>query len=262
MAEINKAVKQQFGKIAKNYVYSPIHSSQADLDFAISIINPFARELDNWTVLDVGTGTGHLAFSLSRYVSLVLATDITPEMLEQLSRQKKERNINNVTIKEADVHDLPYPDNSFNMVTTRMAPHHFHSIEIAIKEMVRVTRPGGLIFVEDVVCPKNQEVAEFFHELEVIRDPSHLRDFSVTEWQSLFEKNNCAQLQAETKLFPLQIKAWAKRVETPPEGIKKMLDIVKNANALIKHHLQIIQEEEDVAISPSVGYFVFQKPEA
>ena len=137
--------------------------------------------------LDVGTGTGHTAFALAPRVTWVVGLDLTPGMLEQGMRQRRERNIVNVSFETGDVHDLPYADSSFDIVTCRRAAHHFSNIERAIAEMSRVLVPGGRLVIDDRASPDDDRGDAVMDRLDRVHDPSHVRQYRPREWQRLLE---------------------------------------------------------------------------
>jgi len=113
--------KERYGKFAQGYVTSQTHAKGADLDRLVEIAQPQA----DWVALDVATGGGHTALKFAPHVKRVIASDITPAMLEKARAFIGEQGVANIDFKEADAENLPFDDRSFDLVTCRIAPHHF-----------------------------------------------------------------------------------------------------------------------------------------
>ncbi|MHA2250098.1 MAG: class I SAM-dependent methyltransferase [Candidatus Kariarchaeaceae archaeon] len=257
---IKKLTKIQFGREAEKYITSKVHSNKEDLEFACAFINPQAH----WSVLDIATGTGHLAFSLAPFVKHVEGGDITPNMLKQAEKVAKERDILNFTIKELDVHDIPYDNESFDLVTSRIAPHHFHNIKKAISEMVRVLKKDGFLFIQDTISPEDNEAEDFINHIEKLRDPSHVRTQSVSGWKRLLENNNCEVLKVEKKLKEWPLKWWMDRMSTPVKSRNKIMemlstDYLKYQELRIAKNNNNNEAEERWTIFPYNGYFLARK---
>jgi SAM-dependent methyltransferase len=92
-----------------------------------------------------------------------------------------------VRFRVGDVDALPFPDGSFDLVTSRRALHHFPDPARALAEMARVLRPGGRAGFADMAVPENPEAAALFNSLERARDPSHARALSPGEWRGVVE---------------------------------------------------------------------------
>lgn len=116
----------QFGANAAAYVTSAVHARGNSLTRLVELVQP----QPHWQALDIATAAGHTAFTFAPHVAHVWATNITPEMLETVKQQATERNLKNVTVEYADAEDLPYPDASFDLVTCRIAPHHFPNVDL------------------------------------------------------------------------------------------------------------------------------------
>lgn len=138
-------------------------------------------------VLDVAAGTGLVARALAPQVQKVVALDATPAMLEQGRRLSQQEGLTNIVFKEGTAEHLPYPDDSFDIVTCRLGIHHFQQPEVQAKEMVRVCRPGGQVVVIDIASAEDEEVAALHNRLERVRDPSHTRALSPVELRHLAE---------------------------------------------------------------------------
>lgn len=206
-------VREQFARNAELYATSEVHARGADLEVVVR----FARPKPNDVVLDVSTGAGHTALALAPHVARVVATDLTPEMLAVARRLAAERGVGNVEFREADVRALPFADASFDVVTCRTAAHHYPELLPPVREMARVLKPGGRLVVSDTVSPPDEVADRFINAVEVLRDATHVRDWSVAEWREAF---GAAGLSLEGyREMPVEIAfdSWVERSATPPE---------------------------------------------
>ena len=201
-----KIIQQQFGAHADDYVTSVPHAQGASLKRLVELVNPGPH----WKVLDVATGAGHTAFRFAPHVAQVWATDITREMLEATKRGARERGIKNLIIEYADVEDLPYQANSFDLVTCRIAPHHFVDVQPFMLEAARVLNKDGILAVVDNIVPPGM-VGDYINAFEKLRDPSHGRCLSMDEWRGAFEASGFNLVHQETLDKQMVFEAWAAR---------------------------------------------------
>ena len=145
------SVQQQFGDHAQNYVTSSVHATGEDLDTLVRLAAPKPDDV----VLDVGTGGGHTALRLAPQVQKVVATDITDRMLDA-ARAFITPQADNVTFEIADAQDLPFEDATFDLVTCRIAAHHFEDVYEFVLEAARVLKPGGRLVVQDQYTPDDE----------------------------------------------------------------------------------------------------------
>lgn len=136
-------------------------------------------------VLDVAAGTGLLSRAIAPHVKHVVAVDITPEMLAQGREDAARDGVSNVRFETGAAEDLPYPDDSFDMVATRFSIHHLVRPGMAIAEMHRVCRAGGSLVVIDIVADEDAAVAARYNGVERTRDTSHIRAYSPSGLRSL-----------------------------------------------------------------------------
>jgi ubiquinone/menaquinone biosynthesis C-methylase UbiE len=206
-SEVRKStVQQQFGANAQFYVTSAPHAKGASLARLVELTDPQA----GWKMLDVATAAGHTAFAFAPHVFHVWAIDITSEMLEVARQQVTERELRNVTIEFADAEHLPYPDATFDLVTCRIAPHHFDSIELFLQESVRVLRAGGVLAVVDNVVPAGW-AGDYVNAFEKLRDPSHGRCLTLEEWTGAFAQAGLTVTHHETLDKQMSFESWAAR---------------------------------------------------
>jgi ubiquinone/menaquinone biosynthesis C-methylase UbiE len=159
----------------------------------------------DWVALDVATGTGHTAFALAGSVHAVIGIDLTEEMLAESKRLGATRGIANVVLGLADVHDLPFPSETFHLITCRRAAHHFSQVGQALREMHRVLRAGGRLVIDDRSVPEDDFVDDCMNRLDRYHDASHVRQYRPSEWRRLFEDNGFAveAVEAYVKHRPL-----------------------------------------------------------
>lgn len=178
---VEQAAKAVFGERAAFYVSSPAHTDAAVLARVVELARPEAH----WRALDVATGTGHTAFAVAPHVSSVAAIDLTPEMLAEAQKLGDERGIANVRFEAADVHELPFEEGMFDLVTCRRAAHHFGEIGLALREMRRVLVPGGRLVIDDRSVPDDDFVDECMNRLDALHDRSHVREYRPGEWADM-----------------------------------------------------------------------------
>jgi len=144
---------------AEGYRTSESHATGDDLETLVAWCEPGEGK----TALDVATGGGHVARRLREEGSTVVTSDPAPGMKPDV-------------ICHAE--DLPFADGSFDVVTSRIAPHHFEDIRGALKEMARVS--NGLVVIEDTLYLSDQQ-----EQAETLRDPTHVRSYTEPEWREM-----------------------------------------------------------------------------
>jgi ubiquinone/menaquinone biosynthesis C-methylase UbiE len=176
--------QERYSKFARGYVTSQSHAKGYDLDRLVELAQPQS----NWLVLDIATGGGHTALKFASYVEKVIATDITSKMLAAAQEFITDQGVANVEFEPADAENLPFDENTFDLVTCRIAPHHFPDCVQFVREAARVLKAGGLLLLQDQVLPDDEASARYVDSFERLRDPSHNRAFNPHEWVEMFER--------------------------------------------------------------------------
>ncbi len=201
-----RSVQEQFGAHARTYITSRPHAKGASLQRLVELVEP----QPHWQALDIATAAGHTAFAFAPHVANVRATDITPEMLTVAREQTAIRGIDNVTVEHADADNLPYADDQFDLLTCRIAPHHFPDVGAFLRESVRVLRAGGILAVVDNVVPAGV-AGDFVNAFEKLRDPSHGRCLSTEEWLEGYSQAGLELTQHEILEKQMVFEDWAAR---------------------------------------------------
>jgi ubiquinone/menaquinone biosynthesis C-methylase UbiE len=231
-SDMSDDVRKMFAPVAANYVTSSYHSGQQWLDEALEVAQPDPRD----RVLDVATGTGNLALALAPHVSRVTGLDLTPEMLDQARRVAAERGVENVEWLLGDAEELPFQAGSFDLWTCRVAAHHFHDLERSLLEANRVLRPGGRLVVIDSSAPR--EARDHLHQVEVLRDPSHVRMYTVAEWIDKLEAAGFAIEDTRLHQMEWEFETWVVRIGFPKERLEELAAIVEAASGAAREQLR------------------------
>jgi ubiquinone/menaquinone biosynthesis C-methylase UbiE len=136
--------------------------------------------------LDVGSGTGALAFALAPLVREVVAVEID----KGLAKRARDDAPSNVEIVVGDGEHLTFDSFEFDFSGTLRTLHHTRRPELLVAELVRVTRPGGTILVVDQLAPADPLASFELTRFEQARDPSTKRVLADADLRGLFDSNN------------------------------------------------------------------------
>jgi len=213
-------VQEQFGKTAASYLTSTPHAKGKSLERLVDLVQP----QKDWRMLDVATGGGHVAYTFAPHVARVWATDITDEMLELVRGEAAKRGLANVRTAYAKAEALPFDDASFELVTCRIAPHHFESIPAFLREVHRVLTAKGVFALVDNVVPPGS-VGDYINAFERFRDPSHLRAWSMQEWRDALSSAGLTIGHEEEIYKTMDFSSWAERHDDTMRALlSSMLD--------------------------------------
>ena len=168
---------------AQAYVESDAHREGEDLEQLV------AWSAGARTALDVATGGGHVARRLREAGIEVVTCDPAPGMHPDV-------------ICRAE--SLPFADEAFDVVVCRTAAHHFADLELAVRELARVSRDRVLV-VDTLYVGMDVE------EAERLRDPSHVRNRTEAEWRSLVEEAGLAIDEVRFLQSTFDFDAWLAR---------------------------------------------------
>jgi ubiquinone/menaquinone biosynthesis C-methylase UbiE len=205
---IKENAMRQFGKQAEVYSKANIFVD----GFHLSRIVERSGVKKNHRILDIATGSGFLALEFAKKGSFVVGCDITREMLLHAREKQITLGLDDLDLLLSDVESLPFPDQAFDIVSCRFAFHHFPNPEKALREMKRVCRKN--IVLVDGASSEDCEKSRLHNEIEKMRDPSHVRIYSLSQIQKMF-----VDIEAEIKDIshwdiPQDFEEWIKRAGT------------------------------------------------
>jgi len=238
----------QFGSRAEAYLKSAVHAQSQDLDALAGLI----RERKDARVLDLGCGGGHVTFNVAPLVKEIVAYDLSPEMLDVVARAAQERGLGNVTTREGTVENLPFGDGSFDVVLSRFSAHHWHDLDAALREAARVLKPGGMLAIVDTISSGVPLVDTFFQALELLRDCSHVRNYSRAEWQAAIVRAGFQPGTVSAFRLRLDFKTWVERMNTPQLHVDAIRSL---QNAVSGQVTRYFETEPDGSHTIDVGLF-------
>src|SRR5690242_11715417 len=224
-------VRDSFRNVAANYSKSTFHASAIRLQEVVDLAQPKKGDL----ALDVATGTGNTAFALAPHVRRVVGLDVTPEMLNEAKRVAAERSIANVDWVMGDAEHLPFQDATFDIYVVRAAPHHFLHVDAFLAEAYRVLKPDrDAAFVD---CAPPMPARDVLHEVELRRDPSHVRSLTVEEWTHKLERAGFQVESAQDRELDWNYEEWMGNMAIAPELSNELATIIESAEGEARNQL-------------------------
>ncbi len=216
-ATIRQLVREQFARSAADYVRSVTHASGPDLVRMVELAAPRSDDV----MLDVATGGGHVARVFGPLVRRVVLADLTPQMLGEALAFLAASGLDAVEAVSADAEALPFATSSFDLVTCRIAPHHFPEPGRFVAEVARVLKPAGRFALIDSTVQEGR-LGDFFNRFEKLRDPSHVRSLTIREWTELISGSGLRLEATESFRKRHDFEDWTARSRTAP-GVRAEL---------------------------------------
>jgi ubiquinone/menaquinone biosynthesis C-methylase UbiE len=229
------AVLEQYDSRAEAYLTSAVHAAGADLERMADLIGHRPTAV----ALDMGCGGGHVAFRMAGQVGKVVAYDLSAAMLDTVAAEARRRGLDNLVMKQGAAEALPCPDASFDIVATRYSAHHWGAFRDGLAQMRRVMKPHGLGLFMDVVSPGVPLLDTWLQTLELLRDPSHVRNASVAEWQTTLAAVGFAVDDVVTYRLRLEFASWIARMRTPDVHVAAIRSLHTRAASEVRDYFQI-----------------------
>lgn len=208
---VHNLVSRQFSPRAAAYVQSAVHAQGEDL----KELAEFAQTGGFKRALDLGCGGGHASFAIAPHVGEVTAYDLSAEMLSAVAEEAARRGLANLKTQQGTVEKLPFADAGFDFAVTRLSAHHWHDIRAGLREARRVLKRGASAMFMDVFAPPDFLLDTFLQTFEMLRDPSHVRDYSIAEWTDMLREAGFDPAPATKRRIHIDFASWIARMQTP-----------------------------------------------
>jgi len=231
-------VQKQFGTVAEAYLTSTVHSQGSDL----AAIADKVKNTSGAKLLDLGCGAGHVSFAIAPYVESAIACDLSREMIDVVDKEVKRRELGNISTRQGRAEELPFEDASFDWVCTRYSAHHWTEIRTALREARRVLKRGGTLVIVDICAPANPLLDTHLQAIELLRDESHVRDYSLAEWNTFLQEAGFQSKEQSRWRLPLDFNPWVERMRTPPVYVEAIRSLLQNASQEIRGYFQVTDD--------------------
>lgn len=228
-------VQRQFGEQANAYLTSAVHAQGSEF----SLLQAEVSGRDQARVLDLGCGAGHVSFQIAPLVGEVVAYDLSEQMLEVVTRAAAERGLNNLRTVHGAAERLPFAEVEFDFVFSRYSAHHWSDLGLALREVRRVLKPGGVAAFIDVASPGRPLLDTYLQSVEVLRDTSHVRDYSPAEWLRQVSEAGLQVRSHTRQRLRLEFASWVERMRTPQVMREAILALQGGVGEEVREYFEI-----------------------
>jgi ubiquinone/menaquinone biosynthesis C-methylase UbiE len=245
-------IQERFGAFAATYATSRSHAKGNSLARLVELAAPEP----SWVALDIATGAGHVALALAPRVAHVVASDLTPQMLGVARGLAGDRGVANMPVAQVRAEALPFADAAFDLVTCRIAPHHFDDVGRFVTESFRVLRPGGVFALVDNISPDAsimngdaaalEAAADACNAFEKFRDPSHVRCLTLTGWRSLMAAAGFRERHVELLDKPMILGPWADQQNAGEDAKRALTSMLRDGSDAFRAFMRPQDNDGDV----------------
>ncbi len=252
-----RQVQEQFGENAPRYVRSKVHAQGASLTEMVRLADP----QPDWLALDVAPGGGHSALAIARHVRLVVAVDITYPMLQAARAFAHGQQQHNIRWVQGDGGQLPFADASFDLVTCRVALHHFPDQPAAIRDWARCLKPGGRLALVDNIGPEDAAANAYVNAFEKLRDPSHGHLYPPNQLARFLEAAGLEITDSFTLRKPMDFHAWMTRMQVSPADREHLTRLLWDSQGAAREFLNPGGDGDATTFDLREGLFLALKPQ-
>lgn len=228
-------VTTQFGPRAADYVQSAVHATGEDLDALDAIVRRQAPA----HALDLGSGGGHVAYRLAAHAAQVTASDLSGEMMVAVATTSLEKGLANIATCVAPAESLPFENASFDFLGCRFSAHHWRDFHAGLREARRVLARGSTAVFVDAVSPGRASLDTHLQAVELLRDTSHVRDYSASEWASALTEAGFTVHATRTWRLRMDFATWIARMRTPEVNSSAIRALQDTASDVVRTHFDI-----------------------
>jgi ubiquinone/menaquinone biosynthesis C-methylase UbiE len=232
------SAEQQFNRQAPHY--NAQWNSWNGESLAWLIGHAHCEPSQRW--LDVATGAGFTAAAFAPLVAEVTALDVSTAMLAEAKERARSAGLSNLVFETGAAEALPFPQGRFDGVICRLAAHHFLSVPKFVAEAYRVLRPRGRLLVADTTEPDDAPQVDAWHNhLETLRDRSHVRNYTPSEWRRFVTEAGFAvdDVDLVRELVPITLKSWLEKGGCTGEAAAEVRRLMLEASEEVKRTFSI-----------------------
>ncbi|MEB3754838.1 class I SAM-dependent methyltransferase [Acinetobacter sp. MD2(2019)] len=244
--------QKQYQDKSDAYLKSQVHAQGAEFEKMRQCIQ--AHQFKQ--ILDLGCGGGHVSYQVADLTERTIAYDVTPEMLSVVEKEAQQRGLTQIQTQLGMAEKLPFADASFDCVISRYSAHHWQHVGQAMQEIYRILAHNGKVILVDILGNAQPALDTFLQTIEMIRDPSHVRDYSLSEWMHFAEYSGFRVEQMQKQSLSLDFESWVSRMKTPENQVKTIRALQASVADNVKDYFHI---QKDGSFQTEVMYLVLSK---
>ena len=237
-SNLSGLVERQFGPRAAAYVGSAVHSRGPDLQW----IGEQVAGTRPGLALDLGAGGGHVSYALAARAKRVIACDLSAEMLAAVAATAEARGLANIETRVCDIQALPFADASADCAASRFSAHHWGDLGAALRDCRRVLKDGATAVFADAVSPGSALLDTHLQTIELLRDPSHVRDYAIEEWVAVLQAAGFTVQAVKRFRIRIDFAPWIERMQTAPEHVEAIRSLQRQAPQEVASHFEIAED--------------------
>lgn len=203
----------------------------------------------NDTILDLGTGTGYVAFALAEQFkdARIIGLDIVMETLKRNTQKAKENNLSNVRFEAYEGKGFPLSDHSVDTIITRYALHHFPNLLESLKEMYRILKPNGKLIISDPT-PNENDTNHFVDRFMQMKPDGHIQFYSLNEYKEMLACTGFHFILNNTT-----------NIRFPRKEVEKYTELIAKTRDEVLSGYEIEVQGDDIWITEKVLNMIFVK---
>lgn len=245
------SVEETKNSFEESFKESTFYNKQTQDESHLRDILKFVEITPKMKVLDLGCGSGYLTFPIAKEnpEAMILGLDIVTKTLENNAAEAKKDSLYNLEFKSYDGSRFPFEDETFDLVITRYALHHFPNIKQSMKEVARVLKTKGRLFISDP-RPNECDITRFVDDYMQLKRDGHIKFYSKEEWIDICGKCGFSVIQSfdSNICFPRKKSTMAGFDEVTRKHDKKILD-----------SYELYETEDEIWITEQVNNILFMK---
>lgn len=222
--DVKSLSTDRFNRFAERYVNAAQLGGTEEPQKLVAMAKPLPGD----RVLDIATGGGHTALAFAPHVASVYAHDLALGMLNAARTYLDSRGAPAVYVA-GDAESLPFANETFDIVSCRIAQHHFPDVFKFMQECARVLRPGGRLVQQDQVAPDADRDGRYLDSFERLRDPSHVRVQSELEWRGLYLDVGLTVDEVQIARHRTSLVTWAQRQDVSAQTMEHLQILMARA---------------------------------
>jgi ubiquinone/menaquinone biosynthesis C-methylase UbiE len=172
-------------------------------------------------------------------VAEVTAYDLSADMLAVVAQSAADKQLANIRTQQGPAEKLPFADARFDFVISRFSAHHWRDVGAGLREARRVLTPGGVLAIADIMSPGHALLDTHLQTVEILRDTSHVRDYSLGEWSQLLSEAGFVVQTVTSRRLRMEFASWIARMRTPAHFAEAIRKLQEAAPAEVRRHYAI-----------------------